>query len=216
VRPVRQATYPSVVPNRSPPPNNQQSGSRRPSADSYFPVPRRAASRRTSHDGGKQELEDEISLLLGNKRPQHPQSRSFIPPARKVSEPKEIKQPPLWEFRSHSKPAPSVPQSPITSVYVAVTEPRNRPIIPRGKLAPAPPPRAKLQPAVGDFADPSVPRIPKPPEPKMRWTPKSTGEALNDMPGRSELDYDMRGSQAGVADGGRKWADRLRERRYQA
>lgn len=89
------------------------------------------------------ELGDEISQLLGN-------SAKPAPASRKPSTENGFQA----DWLAHPNPALAVPQTAGTdSVYVSVNRPNERPTIPRGGLAQAPPPKVKSSPGAPSPAD---------------------------------------------------------------
>lgn len=205
---------------RRPPGSGRQS-----SADSYFPrslrtassvgrpsniVPARrptAARQATKPPVSSAEtgFGGEIRNLLGNRAatkpaggPANPGTRP--PPASNQSN-GVVKR---WLTPSNDRTraaAPSVPVSPRTSVYLPVTHPKDRPIIPRGKLAPAPPPKAKLKAA-------PVPTAQAPITGAAAWLSGTRAVAA-----ATAMTPAVGVSMAGVGAGGsKKWADRLRQK----
>ena len=92
------------------------------------------------------EMGDEIRQLLGE--PAKPAPSLHQP----MSDPK-VENEFQADWLSHPNPAIPVPQSADTgSVYIPVSLPKDRPTIPKGGLAPAPPPKVKRSPVVASPA----------------------------------------------------------------
>ncbi|ODO10287.1 hypothetical protein I350_02516 [Cryptococcus amylolentus CBS 6273] len=138
------------------------------------------------------------------RQPAHPQAQPSNPSADDL----EI---PLPGPRPQTPPAiPSVPETAKTSsVYLDVTDPRNRPVIPRGGLAPAPAGRGRkgmISPSVPDV--PSVPGVQKMSEPVNAVL----GSRVPGAGAAGAGEGGGGGGMAGVGAGGGKWANRLRAR----
>lgn len=204
---------------RRPPTSGRQS-----SADSYFPRSLRTASSvgRPSNQAPSRRptaarqatkppvssaetgFGGEIRNLLGNRAGTKPpggqaNSGGQAPPARQQTTNMANR----WFAPSDDRAraaAPSVPVSPRASVYLPVTHPKDRPIIPRGKLAPAPPPKAKLKAAPVSTAHAPITGA-------AAWL-QETGAAA-----ATAMTPAVGTSMAGVGAGGsKKWADRLRQK----
>jgi len=147
----------------TPPSKARQALLRQGSGDSQSRIPSREDQRQpirqipgSSHPHplrqNSNELGDEISQLLGG--PLKPVA--VAKPAQPVRKPSA--EPPVTnafvaDWLSHPNPSISVPQSPRSgSVYIPVNHPKDRPTIPKGGLAPAPPAKVKALPIVASSA----------------------------------------------------------------
>lgn len=168
------------------------------------------------------ELGDEIQQLLGSQRkggarsksPERPDNDNKADHAsasmRSPRRPSWLRHPPPGPTRS----TPSVPQSPRTSVYLPVTHPKDRPIIPRGGLAAAPPPKVKSTASTPTASRPPAGAPDLPPIPKDQHVPNPGLGAGGSAPGARANGMAGVGAGMGAAAlGARKWADRLRDRR---
>jgi hypothetical protein len=168
------------------------------------------------------ELGDEIQQLLGSQRrvgarsmsPERPGNDNKADHAststRSPRRPSWLRHPPPGRTRS----TPSVPQYPRSSIYLPVTHPEDRPIIPRGGLAAAPPPKVKSTASTPTPSRPPAGAPDLPPVPKDQHVPNPGFAAGGSAP--AARTNGMAGVGAGMgaaADGARKWADRLRDRR---
>lgn len=132
-------------------------------------------------------LNGEIQNLLGGKTSSQGSSGS-----KAGSRPTVSNRPPESDnafqnsWLSRPDPGVSVPQSATNSVYLPVTRPKDRPMIPPGGLAPAPPPKARVK--------------------------QSMGMGTLDNPGETRGTSGV-GGVRGVPAAGAKWADRLRSRK---
>lgn len=160
---------------RLPTPPPRSARSRTASADSMHisPVPgahpHRQASRQPAYQASHQPrqitpqrpapsrqptgLSSEIGNLLGNK-PKHPtqsQTRPAIHPQQQAQAQAPLRKASndcqaSWLAHPSDMSIPQIPQSVrAESVYLPVTKPKDRPMIPPGKLAPAPPPKVKVK-----------------------------------------------------------------------
>lgn len=181
----------------------------------------RAQPGRTETDSSENSLGDEITHLLGggskgrfNSKTINPASRP-PPPAQKVSVSKRSSNAFQVSWLSHpSQPGnlgndnpsdiPSMLETARTgSVYLPITHPKDRPIIPKGGLAPAPTrkkngPSTKVDSEMGNATMMSASG-----STRMRTPEKSS-------PGFAGVSAGA--NVAGVGAGGLKWAGRLRER----
>jgi hypothetical protein len=166
------------------------------------------------------ELGDEIHQLLGSQRrvgaPSQPQRRGNEAEEGLASPSMRSPRRPSWLRHPPPPPRSSMPQSPRTSVYLPVPHLKDRPIIPRGGLAAAPPPRVK------STANTPTPSRPPAGAPDLPPAPVDQ-HALNPGPGAGgsapgARTNGMAGVGAGMgmgnaAQGAGKWANRLRDRR---
>lgn len=142
----------------TPPPRARQQPHRQDSSDSSRQRPFNALSRPIPQGSSEPhplrqnsaELGDEIHQLLG-RPPTKPAPISRPPKAAQPAQKQASKVDNDFQadWLSHPNPSISMPASPGTgSVYVPVTQPKDRPTIPKGGLAPAPPPKVKSSPIV--------------------------------------------------------------------
>lgn len=181
----------------------------------------RPQPQRTETDNSENSLGDEITHLLGggskvrsNSKTINPAPRP-MPPAKKVSVSKRSSNAFQASWLSHpsqsrtprSDSPPDIPIMPETartdSVYLPVTHPKDRPIIPKGGLAPAPTGRKKGSSTTVDN------------EMGNATTVGARGSTRMTPPQKPSSGFAGLGAGAniaGVGAGGSKWAGRLRER----